>query len=268
MRCPRCGSEETGKFCSQCGTDVRAPGGGRTCGKCGTGLEKGAMYCGECGAPTGHRPSKPARAFLPWILSAAALAAFAVAITLFIQGQTSTRLEGMPPTGGLPVAGDAPAGARAGGAGAAGVDLGSMTPREAADRLFDRAMRLDEGGGEAEAAQFATMAVQAYGMLPPEEVDADARFHLGLLHLVLGDADAAEREAGLILAVDSEHLLALALTARVWDARGDDAATVQAYGRFLDALPAGLTSGKPEYQVHDGLLEREAVRAREVTGRD
>jgi len=84
----------------------------------------------------------------------------------------------------------------------------------------------------------------------------------------LDDLDAADREADLILSLEREHLLALAIKARVAEGRGDEAARVDAYNRFLDALPTGLTSGKPEYEMHDRMLEAEAVRARETTGRD
>ena len=250
MRCPKCGSDENGKFCSKCGTEVRRKAGAAKCSRCGKGLEPGALFCGECGEPTGHRPAKGATAYLPWILSALALVAFAVALTMFIQGQTATRVGDMPVTGALPVAERvAPDGTPiAGGAGPGAVDLSSMTPRQAADRLFDRVMREDEAGNEAQAQQFATMTIQAYGMLPPAEIDADARFHLALVHLVLGDVDAADQEASYILAVDSQHLLGLSIKARVAEARGDTAAQAAAYGMFLDALPAELTSGKAEYQ--------------------
>jgi len=204
------------------------------------------------------------------VLSGLALVAFAVALTLFIQGQASTRIGDMPVTGALPQAERvAPDGTPlAGGAGPGAVDLGSMSPRQAADRLFDRVMREDESGSEAQAQQFATMAIQAYGMLPPAEIDADAHFHLALLNLVLGDADAADREADVMLALDRQHLLALAIKARVAEARGDSEAQTAAYGMFLDALPAGLTSGRVEYEMHDNMLEAEAVRAREATGRN
>ncbi len=264
MRCSKCGAEGSGKFCSQCGAPMKGEKSAGRCAKCGGDLDAGAMFCGQCGQPTGHRPSKGKTAYLPWVLSALALVAFAIAITMFIQGQTSQRVGDMPITGALPEAERM----EPSGAGPGAVDLNSMTPRQAADRLFDRVMRTDEVGNTAEAQQFATMAVQAYEMLPESEQDADARFHLGLLHLVLEDPDAAEREADLILSLESEHLLALAVKARAAERRGDEAARVEAYGRFLDALPAGLASGKPEYQMHDAMLEAEAVRAREVTGRD
>jgi len=70
------------------------------------------------------------------------------------------------------------------------------------------------------------------------------------------------------MAVDSQHLLGLSVKARVAEARGDAVARAAAYSMFLDALPAGLTSGKAEYQMHDNMLEAEAVRAREATGRN
>ncbi len=276
MRCPKCGSDEKGKFCSKCGAEVRKKaggGGGAKCSKCGKGLEPKAMFCAECGEPTGHRPAKGAAAYLPWVLSGLALVAFAIALTMFIQGQTAVRVGDMPPTGALPVAervnpDGTPVSGGAAGAGPGGIDLGSMSPRQAADRLFDRVMREDEAGNEAQAQQFATMAIQAYGMVPPGQIDLDARFHLGLLNLVLDDPDASDREADLMLAVDSQHLLAFALKARAAGLRGDTAAQQAAYTMFLDALPAGLASGNPEYGMHDNMLESEAVRAREATGRN
>jgi len=275
MRCPKCGSDEKGKFCSKCGAEVRnkaGGGGGGKCSKCGKGLEPKAMFCAECGEPTGHRPAKGPTAYLPWVLSGLALVAFAIALTLFIQGQTAVRVGDMPPTGALPVAErvnpDGTPVTGAAGAGPGGIDLGSMSPRQAADRLFDRVMREDEAGNEAQAQQFATMAIQAYGMLPPAEIDLDARFHLGLLNLVLGDPDASDREADLMLAVDSQHLLAFSLKARAAGLRGDTDAQQAAYTMFLDALPAGLVAGNPEYAMHDNMLESEAVRAREATGRN
>ncbi len=267
MRCPKCGSEESGAFCSRCGADLRRATAS-VCASCGAGLEAEAMFCAECGAPTGHRPRKPLVAYLPWALSALALVAFAIAIAFFIRGQSQPRTGDMPLTGGLPEAptGDGAGGAMAG-AGPGMVDLSQLSSRQAADRLFERAMRLDDEGDGEQARFFANMAVQAYGAVPPEEIDADAHFHLGLLHLLQEEPDAAAVEAETILSARPGHLLGLALAARVAAARGDVAAEREAYGRFLDALPGEREAGLAEYRMHDSLIESEADRAREVTGR-
>jgi hypothetical protein len=186
-----------------------------------------------------------------------------------IQGQASPRAQGMPPTGGVIApqgegAGDAaPAGAAAEGA---MPDLSTMTPREAADRLFERSMRLQESGDVERARFFANMAVQAYDAVPPDGIDADARFHLGLLDLLQQDPDAAEAQADAILTSDPDHLLGIMLRARVAEARGDAAAERAAYARFLDLMPAQQARELPEYRAHAALLDAEAAKAREVTG--
>lgn len=230
-------------------------------------MEPAALFCEECGEPTGRRPRKPLLAYLPWALSGLALVAFAIAIALFVRGQSQPRIGDMPVTGGLPEAPreEGMAGGAAGGPGP--VDLSQMSSRQAADRLFERAMRTDEEGDAERAKFFANMAVQAYAAVPPEEIDADARFHVGLLHLLQEDAGAAAAEAGAILSARPEHLLGLALAARSAAAGGDAEAEREAYGRFLDALPAEREAGLAEYRMHDSMIETEAARAREVTGR-
>jgi hypothetical protein len=145
MRCPKCGSEESGAFCSRCGADLRQEG--PACASCGAGIELDALFCAECGAPTGRRPAKPHLAYLPWALSGLALVAFAVAIAFFVQAQTQPRIGDMPVTGGLPEAPREEAGgAGTQGAGTGMVDLSQLSSRQAADRLFERAMRTDEEG--------------------------------------------------------------------------------------------------------------------------
>ena len=81
--------------------------------------------------------------------------------------------------GGAPFAGGA-------GGGAAGVDLGSMTPRQIAERLYNRVMRLDAEGKKDSIGFFAPMAIQAYQMIPDQ--DADTRYDLGRIAQVAGDA--------------------------------------------------------------------------------
>jgi hypothetical protein len=266
MRCPKCGSEESGAFCSRCGADLGREG--PACASCGAGIELDALFCAECGAPTGRRPAKPHLAYLPWALSGLALVAFAVAIAFFVQAQTQPRIGDMPVTGGLPEAPREEAGgAGTQGAGTGMVDLSQLSSRQAADRLFERAMRTDEEGDAERAKFFANMAVQAYSAVPPEEIDADARFHVGLLHLLQGEPGAAAAEASSILSARPAHLLGLALAARAAGERGYAAAEREAYERFLDALPTEREAGLPEYRMHDSLIETEAARARESTGR-
>ena len=50
--CPKCGHENTGKFCNECGTPKPAPApaaGEWTCPKCGK--KNTGKYCGDCGTP-------------------------------------------------------------------------------------------------------------------------------------------------------------------------------------------------------------------------
>ncbi len=56
--CPKCGHENTGKFCNECGTPKPAPApaaGEWTCPKCGK--KNTGKFCGDCGTP---KPAEPA----------------------------------------------------------------------------------------------------------------------------------------------------------------------------------------------------------------
>ena len=268
MHCPSCGAEASGNFCSSCGASLLEKAD--RCAKCGAALEGRAAFCEACGEPTGPRAKKPVSAQLPWILSFVALAAFSLAIAWFVQNQSRVRVGDDPITGGLPESGSGPDGSVGGAPGPAGgvtglPDLSSMSPREAADRLFDRAMREAEAEDDEQAAMFANMALRAYAQVPPEGFDLDALFHVGLLHLLIGDADTARTIADGILANDESHLLALVLARRASAAAADTVAAAGFAARLRDAVEAGeLETGRTGYEAHRGLIEREAGVATEA----
>lgn len=289
MECRECGEEGTGNYCARCGAPLGA-GEEERCAGCGADLPGDAHFCPDCGEPVRERPEKEPADYLPWALSGLALVAFALGVTLLVQEQASPRRPGAPPTGGViesgtpgdadrpggvapgegtrdgagPMPGGAGASPGAGGTEGGGAmpsaeELAEMPPREAADRLFDRTMRLRAAGDpEGRAPFFARMGVRAYRRVPPSEVDADLRFHFGLLELVRGRPDAAAAVADTILSGEPAHLLGLLLAARAAGAQGDDGAA----RRWRDSLraAAGRTSldARPEYRAHDALLE-EAV---------
>lgn len=266
MTCPSCGSEESGNYCSRCGTRLEREE--TRCGACGQRLTSEALYCGGCGRPVAPRPRKSARAYLPWIFSALALAAFAVALTLFVQSQSGPRGADGLITGGLPAgsreAGQVLPAPAAGGGSSPGMpsaaEIAAMSPREAADRLFDRSMTERQTGDTARARFFADMAVQAYGRVPASELDPDARFHLGLLRLLLNDPSAARREAEAVLEREPENLYGLVLAVGAAEAAGDPADVRRARERLRAAVASGESPDRERYAPHRSFLERELER--------
>lgn len=263
--CPSCGAAGEGNFCARCGARFPdAADRARPCPSCGASCEADALYCAGCGTPVAAPPSKPVRDRLPWILSGLALVAFAVAITLMIGESTGERAEGMPPTGGvIPSPGAAGTGSAgpAGGMGAAdpgSVDLSNMTGRQAADRLFDRAMRTEAAGDTANARFFARMGMRAYGGLPSDELDADARFHMGMLSLLDGDREAARSAADAILSDTPRHLLGWILRGRIAEAAGDAAALEAARDGFRSAYETERDAGRTGYAEHARLIDEKA----------
>ncbi|MCG8470121.1 MAG: zinc ribbon domain-containing protein [Gemmatimonadetes bacterium] len=246
--CPRCGAEASGRFCSTCGSPLGADAG---CGSCGARLKPGALYCSECGNATAERPRKTAGAHLPWILSALALGAFSVVIALLVQRGTVPRTGDMTMTGGLP---GEPGGAPS--AMPSMEELAAMTPRQAADRLYERTMAEHEAGDMERSAFFIDMGLQAYAAVPPEEVDADLHFHIGMLRFFAGDSTAARQRAERILEDDPDHLLGLLLSARVADFIGDAETAARSRARFRDVVEReGGVPDRPEYQAHARLIE-------------
>ncbi len=261
MKCPSCGAEASGQFCDRCGAPLS--GEARRCSKCGGQLKPGAVFCGDCGEPTGPRQRKPVSAHLPWVLSFVFLGAFSLAIAFFVQRQSRARAGDAPITGGLPELQSA-AGGPVGGTGGM-PDLAAMSPHEAADRLFDRAMRESETGNTEQASFFATMALQAYGRVPQADLDLDALFHVGLLLLEIGDAATASTLAENMLADNGDYLLGLVLARRAAAALAEGEVETEYVRRLQEAVGSGeLDRLRPEYKAHREMIEKAAGVARET----
>jgi len=132
-------------------------------------------------------------------------------------------------------------------------DISQLTPRQRFDRLYDRIVRGLEQNDSATVLRFAPMAFAAYAQL--DSVDALARFDVGTLRATLGDLPGASALADTILAGAPHHLFGFMLQGTVADFRGDKAAVEQSYRSFLANYDAELKSGKPEYRIHQPLVD-------------
>ncbi len=197
-----------------------------------------------CGAPVGGRSAGTAHSPTPaptqskalrWGVPVLALVALAILTAM----QFSSRVDQTDSGAAMPL-----------GAGAMRApDISSMSPRERADRLFNRVMLLSSQGKMDSVAFFAPMAIAAIEALAP--LDAHLRYDLGLVALVMGDAARARSEAEAILVGQPTHLLGLLLAARAANARGDATAEAEFRRTLAAAEPAERARALPEYADHD-----------------
>jgi hypothetical protein len=127
-------------------------------------------------------------------------------------------------------------------------DISNMSPEEAANRLFDRVMRYATEGKPDSAAMFAPMAILAYERIGP--LDAHARYDIGTISAVIGDAPIASAQADTILKAQPNHLLGLLLAARAADVGKNPAAAAKFRSRFSAAATAEKAKGLREYADH------------------
>ncbi|MGQ0713840.1 MAG: zinc ribbon domain-containing protein [Gemmatimonadaceae bacterium] len=241
--CPSCGATADGRFCSSCGNPLDSA----TCRVCASSLTPAARFCHHCGtsvtAAQAAAPSQGSTA-VPWVVASIALVALvALVAAQRFSSPTPTQLgtaTGVPPNqfGAAPA--DRPM-VRA-------PDISQLTPRERADRLYDRIMALNERGRTDSVQFFAQMAIPAYQMLQP--LDLDARYDMGRIAEVAGLAAFAGAQADTILRAHPSHLLGLVLAIRSARLAGDEDAARGYERRLIAAEPAERRRGLPEYARH------------------
>jgi hypothetical protein len=271
--CPNCGADASGKFCSNCGSTLK----GMTCANCQAEMVGGAKFCHRCGAPAGAasgavaasaaapRPKKAAKADAPTSPAANSLAAAApwmvagIALVALIALVVSYRMKGGDDAGAASAGGgdqqQAAAPFAGGAAGSAsGVDISNMSPRERAERLYNRIMRLDTEGKKDSVVFFSTMAIQAYQMIPDQ--DADTRYDMGRIAQIAGAYPVAKAQVDTILATQPNNLLGLTLGMRLARQQGN-AKDAAMYGkRLIAAAPAERNKDLPGYQLHKADLDQ------------
>lgn len=129
-----------------------------------------------------------------------------------------------------------------------GPDLSTMSPRERADRLFNRVMSYQERGVTDSVRFFADMGIRAYQMLP--SLDPDARYDMGRIAEVAGDAALAKAQSDTILRESPTHLLGLTLGARAARLTKNESLARAYDRRLLAAESAERRKNLPEYERH------------------
>ena len=255
--CPKCGKAASGSFCQECGAKV----GGHFCQECGGELSATAKYCNQCGnriLVSEHRAAATATLGgknLPWWIAGAAMLALiaALGIQMMQRGGPS-----IPPA--APVTGQSGGGAMTG----SPPDLSTMTPVEAANRLFNRVMAAVTAGDSTEAQQFMPMAIGAYERARP--LDNDGLFHLSMLQRTAMQLEAALETAEEILEDNSDHLLGLSAAAKAAAelGRGDIAAAY--YERVLEVYESQIEQDIPEYIDHAPITDNLRTEAEAFLG--
>ena len=276
VACPNCGTQSGGKFCAECGAALL----GVQCAACQTLLTPGARFCHNCGTPagafaqparvgaTGSRGVAPeqSRSLLPWAVGLVAMLAVVIVVAVQRSGTTpQTEVQNIPLDGGAssapPFAGGAsgdPGGASNGAVRAP--DISAMSPRERADRLYDRVMRQASEGKTDSAAFFATMAAQAYEMLGP--LDDDLKYDYGRMAEMSGNLALAQKQSDAILASSPTHLLGLILGARVAQLENNAAARKRYNTKLLAVEASERAKNVEEYTRHKGDIDAAIAEAK------
>jgi hypothetical protein len=219
----------------------------QNCPQCDAEVRPGSRFCQSCGHPLSGAGGRRA---LPWVIAGATVAVLsAVLLVRLTSEKVPAAAAGVPPE--LGTAMPAP-------------DISNLSPRERADRLFNRVMSAAERGDSGEMQFFVPMALQSYALVGP--VDPDARYHVGMIDVVNHDYRAALAQADSIARAVPTHLFANLLRIQVATSRGDAAARMQAYRAFTAAYSSESAAQRPEYEEHRVVLEHTRDEARKALG--
>ena len=241
VACPRCQYREgspDANFCSRCGGALRGP----PCPQCDTPSEVGDRFCTCCGLAfgkaAGRGKARPAGlrggpGWLAWVVAGALVFVLVIVLVVMPNGEREITMSPPPASSGATLG---PTDA---------VSLSSMTPREAANRLFERVMGAVEADDRAQADMFLPMAIAAYDRIAA--LSLDDRFHLSLLHAAASDGPSALAVAEAGLSIRPTHLLCLAAAAEGALLIGDEAKAASYYQTLLDVYDEEIVVGLEEY---------------------
>ena len=252
--CSQCGAAAAGNFCSSCGAALTA----LSCPACGHTPATGARFCTRCGASlAGEGGSGATQAPDDSGSQTAVVPGGGSSVAWWIAGGSLVALIMLAAwpvirPGGPVVGGGAPP------------DLSSMTPREAADRLYDRVMNAVSMSDEATVQGFLPMALAAYDLAQP--LDADGLYHLSVLQRAGADFTASLATAEEGLESNRDHLLLLAASGEAAEGLAEEATARERWQRFLDVYDKQRSMGLEEYTAHEGILEASRNHARQVVG--
>lgn len=270
--CTQCGAAVKGqeRFCTECGASLDAMAGASAAGPVGAstpapnpsatqtprGPSAGASTKSPAGASTGEA-SEGRKSLL-------ADSSFLMIMTVILLSVGAGVVVGKLGSGGEEITPETttPIGSPPGNP--AAVDLNSMTPAQAAERLFTRVVSAAEQGDTAQAEQFLPMAIAAHDRAEP--LDHDGLFHRAILERLAGESANAIATAERILADRPTHLLALATAAEAATDIGDTQMARDYYQRFLDAYDDEEGLDLVEYEAHSGMFAGMRAAALLATG--
>lgn len=209
------------------------------CAACGT-LSEGP-FCSQCGAPMSG-DAGPRRERRAWIVAGLlSVAAVAAVLALVLRGAPEAVVPAMGNVGSQAADLLPPA------------ELAALPPRERFNRVFDRMMRAGAEGDSTTVATLSSIALAAYADI--DSVDADARFHAGLIAIQTGDFPGALAVADTLERQYPGHLFGPILFGAVAGLEHDSTGLRRAFDLFRARADRELArTDRPEYLEHRQLL--------------